>query len=206
MVWKGFMEILAGMPFECARRLTLRSLITRAMLALLASFAWPARAFAAPTREYQVKAVFLFNFAQFVEWPPGTFADATAPIVIGVLGSDPFGNLLEEAVRGETAQGRHIVVKRSAHPKELEECHILFISAKESGRLRGILAELKGKHILTVGESEGFATSGGIIRFMVDRGKIRLRINVEAARDSQLKLSSKLLRPAQIVDSGGLEP
>ena len=161
---------------------------------------------AAPTREYQVKAVFLFNFAQFVDWPADSFAAPNSPVIIGVLGDDPFGGLLEAAVRGETAHGRPLVVQRFSRASEIEVCHVLFISPKDQQNLAEILRDLQGRNILTVGESEDFAKSGGIIRFMTDNGKIRLRINVDAARDANLKLSSKLLRPAEIVHTRRAEP
>jgi hypothetical protein len=162
----------------------------------------PNDAHAAPSREYQVKAVFLFNFAQFVEWPPASFANAGDPIVVGVLGNDPFGSMLDEAVRGEEAQGRRIVVRRFNDVEAASHAQILFISSKEASRLPQILAALDHKPVLTVGESEGFAVSGGMIRFTMDRGRIRLRINVDVARRANLRLSSKLLRPAEIVESG----
>lgn len=188
--------ILPIWPAGLARRF-------RVMLArlLLFSGALPGVLEAAPTREYQVKAVFLFNFAQFVDWPADSFPSATSPVVIGVLGTDPFDGLLEEAVRGETAHGRPLVIQRYGRASDVGVCHVLFIGPKDEANLAQILRELQGRNILTVGESENFANSGGVIRFLTDKGKIRLRINVDAARDANLRLSSKLLRPAEIVHS-----
>jgi hypothetical protein len=166
----------------------------------LAATAVPMRA--APSLEYRVKAVFLFNFAQFVDWPPEAFANAESPLVIGVLGNDSFDGILDEAVRGEKAHGRQLIVRRYRQVQDIGVCHVLFISPVDEAQLPGILSELRGRSILTVGESEGFAKAGGIIRFMSDRGRIHLRINVAVAREANLRLSSKLLRPAEIVDSG----
>jgi hypothetical protein len=154
------------------------------------------------TPEYQVKAVFLFNFAQFVEWPPDAFPDSAAPLVIGVLGEDPFGSYLDEAVRGEIVQARPLAVRRYRRVQEITDCHILFIHRREVDDLDDILEALKGRGILTVSDADGFASRGGMIRFVTDRNRIRLRINLEAARDADLTLSSKLLRPATIVTTG----
>jgi hypothetical protein len=155
----------------------------------------------AQTLEYRVKAVFLFNFAQFVEWPAAAFPDSQAPVVIGILGDDPFGPLLEETVRGETLAGRPFEVRRYRRADEIKTCHILFISQSESDRLDEVLAGLKGRSILTVGDSEGFSVRGGMVRFVTDKNRVRLRINLEAAQAANLTISSKLLRSAEIVTS-----
>jgi hypothetical protein len=156
---------------------------------------------AAP-REYQLKAVFLFNFAQFVEWPSQAFADAQTPLVIGVLGKDPFGAYLDETVRGETVNNRSLVVQRYGRVEDIHTCHILFISRSEGDRLEQILARLRGRNILTVADAEGFAPPGVMIRLVTVENKIRLRINLEVAQAANLKISSKLLRTAEIVSSG----
>jgi uncharacterized protein DUF4154 len=155
-----------------------------------------------PSAEYQLKAVFLFNFAQFVEWPPDAFPETNTPFVIGVLGEDPFGSYLDETVRGEKANNRALIVQRYRHVHEVKGCHILFISRSETDRLDQILAALHGQKILTVGDSDGFAGRGGMIRFVTERNKIRLKINLETARAAGLTISSKLLRPAEIVVTG----
>jgi hypothetical protein len=109
---------------------------------------------------------------------------------------------LDEIVRGETVNNRSIVIHRYRHVEEIETCHVLFISRSEGDRLEQILASLQGRHILTVGDAEGFAVRGGMIRFMRAANKIRLRINLQAATAANLVLSSKLLRPADIVTPG----
>jgi uncharacterized protein DUF4154 len=181
------------------------ALLKAAILAAVLPFAggrggtWPVQTQQTP--EYRVKAVFLFNFAQFVEWPPGAFPDSQAPVVIGVLGEDPFGSLLEETVRGEALGGRPFQVRRYHTVDEIKACQILFISRSESDRLQEILAGLKGRPILTVGDGEGFSVRGGMVRFVMDKNRIRLRINLEAAQAANLTISSKLLRSAEIVTS-----
>jgi YfiR/HmsC-like len=157
----------------------------------------------AASPEYQVKAVFLFNFAQFVEWPPQSFDDATAPFVIGVLGTDPFGSALEGAVRGETLNGRGFVIERYRSVTEIRRCQILFISRSEGAHMEEISAALAGHSILTVSDVEDAAQRGVMIRFVAEGNRIRLRINVDAARAAGLSISSKLLRPAELVTSAG---
>jgi YfiR/HmsC-like len=152
--------------------------------------------------EYDVKAVFLFNFSQFVDWPAPAFEDARAPLVIGVLGNDPFGSALEVIVRGQTANGRPIVVQRYTRVEEIGACHILFIGDSEQSRLPQVLAALAGRHILTVGDFDDFAGSGGVIRFVNVGNRIRLHINLQAAKAANLSISSKLLRPSYIVEPG----
>ncbi len=154
---------------------------------------------AAPSAEYQVKAVFLFNFAQFVDWPAKAFAGDKAPLVIGVLGTDPFGAYLDGLVQGEKIGEHPIVVRRFAEGDKLAECHILFLSAALAGHMDRVIAPLKARGILTVGDTDNFSRAGGMIRFITEKGKIRLRIDVAAAQDAGLTISSKLLRSATIV-------
>jgi hypothetical protein len=156
----------------------------------------------APSPEYRLKAVFLFNFAQFVEWPASAFPEAETPLVIGVLGEDPFGSYLDETVRGETVNNHPLAVRRYRRVEDITACHILFVGRPEEGHLEQVLESLKGRNILTVGDAEGFARRGGMIRFVTDHSRIRLHINLDAAEAAHLKLSSKLLRPAEIVSTG----
>jgi hypothetical protein len=153
--------------------------------------------------EYQVKAVFLLNFAQFVDWPADAFPDADTPVVIGVLGDDPFGGVLDQTVRGERLGGRSFQVRRYQRVDEIKICHILFIARSEESRPEGILAGLKNRPILTVSDVDGFAERGGMIRFVTDRNRIRLQINPPAAEAAHLTISSKLLRLAEIVTPTG---
>jgi hypothetical protein len=161
---------------------------------------------AAPSQvshEYDLKAAFLFNFAQFVEWPPQAFADANTPITIAILGEDPFGASLDEIVANETAHNRRIVVRRYHSVEEVENCQILFISQSNSRDLKHIASKLDHRSILTVGDTENFAARAGIIGFEVNQRRLRLRINLAAATAMGLTISSKLLRQAAIVGPGG---
>ena len=197
------MALLGGL----ARRRTSRVGKVSPLVWLVISVLLLSRGVASPaptptSPEYQLKAVFLFNFAQFVEWPPTAFPEAKAPLVIGVLGEDPFGPYLDETVRGEKVNNRPLVVQRFRRVEEIKTCHVLFVSRSERERLGQILPSLKGRNILTVGDAEDFAVRGGMIRFVTEKNKIRLRINVDAAKTADLTISSKLLRPAEIVTSG----
>jgi len=155
-----------------------------------------------PPREYQIKAVFLYNFVQFVEWPPAAFPGPNSPFVIGVLGSDPFGDFLDELVRNEKVNGRPLVVERYRSVDEIDNCHVLFVSGSESARAAQIAADLKGRGILTVCDRDEFARRGAIVRFVTERDRVRLRVNLEGAKAAGLTISSKLLRSAEIVSSG----
>jgi hypothetical protein len=154
-----------------------------------------APALAAPTAP-QVEAVFLFYFTQFVSWPASAFATEHSPIVIGVLGEDPFNGALEQAVAGERVNGRPILVRRLLRIEDAQGCHIVYISASEAPRLQRILSALRGHDVLTVSDLDHFAQSGGMIRFVLIDQHVRLRINASAARAAGLTLSSKLLRAA----------
>jgi hypothetical protein len=149
--------------------------------------------------EYQVKAVFLFNFVQFVDWPAPPAADSERPLVIGILGNDPFGPFLDETVHGERLGSRPIQLRRFHQIADIEECHVLFISRSESDRLPEILSVLKNRPVLTVSDGDAFADHGGMIQFVTDKSRIRLRINLEAAQAANVTISSKLLRVAEIV-------
>ena len=153
----------------------------------------------APSREYQIKAVFLFNFAQFVEWPATAFAGPGSPIVIGVLGESPFGAYLDETVLGEKVNNRPVAVQRYSRVEEIKTCHILFISRSEANHLEQILVSLKDRSLLVVGDGDDFARRGGMIRLATIQNKVRLIINVEAAQGANLTISSKLLRSAEVL-------
>jgi len=149
--------------------------------------------------EYQLKAVFLFNFVQFVDWPAAAAADSQLPLVIGILGDDPFGAFLDETVRGERLGARPIQVRRYRQVTDIGECNILFISRSERERVPEIVSGLKNRPVLTVSDADAFANRGGMIQFIKDKNRIRLRINLEAAQAAHLTISSKLLRVADVV-------
>jgi hypothetical protein len=168
---------------------------------LLAICCGVASAFGQSFNEYQLKAVFLFRFTQFVEWPTKTAPDI--PFSICVLGNDPFAGYLEETVRDESVQNRKVAIAHYSKLEDVGRCEILFVSESERQRFKQITSQLKGRGILTVGDSGNFAQQGGMIEFTTEEKRIRLKINVDAARAADLQISSKLLRPATIVSERG---
>lgn len=171
------------------------------MVCTLALGVMEARAAAPAPKEYEVKAAFLFNLVQFVEWPPQAFPTPKTPIIIGILGNDPFGVILDRTVRGETVENRPIAIHRSRKIENLKDCHLLFISKSEKGRLAQIFSSLAGTHCLTVGETDQFARTGGVVNFRPQGADIRFEINMDAARRGGLTISSKLLRLATVIGS-----
>jgi hypothetical protein len=159
------------------------------------------------SREYQLKAVFLFNFVQFTEWPTNAFADDKSPIVIGIVGDiDPFGTVLEQTVRSETVNGHPLVVEHFPRPADIKTCHLLFIPQPETRQVGDILKAVHDKPVLTVADADNAATSEVMIRFLLVNNKIHFRINVEAARAADLTLSSKLLRVSDLASPGRTPP
>jgi hypothetical protein len=149
--------------------------------------------------EYQVKAAFLYNFARFVEWPATSFSSPTAPIVICILGPNPFGQALDDAIHGKMLAGRPFAVRLISDLPPKYGCQILFVNSSDRKHFRSMVGSFKGGAILAVGDSPGFIDDGGIINFKLEGDKIRFEINVEAAEQAQLSISSKLLSLAQIV-------
>jgi hypothetical protein len=170
------------------------------ILLLLFGLALPAES--PPVKEYQVKAVFLYNFAQFVQWPAEALPADSSPLVVGILGDDPFNSYLDEVVRGESVNGHPLKVVRYNSLEDVRDCHVLFVSSSETSRLEPILRSLKSRRILTVGEHELFSRLGGMVSFVTKQGKIRFRINLDAVQAADLTVSSKLLRLAEIVGAG----
>ncbi|MGC3959536.1 MAG: YfiR family protein [Verrucomicrobiota bacterium] len=172
--------------------------ILRLAVVVMAFVSLNAAAQANTGQEYQIKAAFLFNFAQYVQWPSNSFPETKTPLVIGIVGVDPFGAMLDDLVRGENVNGHPLVVQRYRRVEEIKACHILFSGESERKRLEEIFGQTKGRSVLTVGEAETFIRQGGMVRFYTESGKIRFEINVEATKQSNLEVSSRLLRLARV--------
>jgi len=158
--------------------------------------------------EFQVKAAYLYNFGKFVEWPSAAFAQPDSPIVIGILGTDPFGALIDQIVENKKVGARSFVVKRlkwSSDLKELRDCKILFVGASEKAHIDELIQIVKTLPILTVGETPGFAERGGVIRFVLEDNRVRFEVNVEAAHQAELTISSRLLTLARIIQQAAAE-
>ncbi|HEY6644828.1 YfiR family protein [Povalibacter sp.] len=165
---------------------------------MMTAAGWWATSASAAAPEYQLKAVFLFQFSQFVEWPVTTSVQ-NAPFSLCVLGEDPFKKYLDQAVEGEAVDGRPFAVKRYQRVEEVEDCQILFIASSATLPLESTLAELRDRSILTVADSPAFADRGGVIEFVTVDNRLRLRINPQAAEAAGLTISSKLLSLASLV-------
>ena len=165
-------------------------------------FSQAATTHAAPTPEYLIKAAYLYNFALFVEWPADAFKAANAPLVIGVVGADPFDVALDRTIQNKRINRRPLVVRRLQWGQDLKRCHILFVSSSESAKASDLATRLGGLPILIVGETPGFARRGGTINFTIDDNKVGFEVNVNAAKRSRLNISAKLLNLARIVRGG----
>ena len=151
------------------------------------------------TAEYPVKLAFLYQFAQFVQWPPQAFENPTAPLVVCVVGEDPFDPNLEQELLNHTVDKHPIAfmsVKRGAN---LKSCHMVFVPAPQSKQAASIIEGLRGSPVLTIGETKGFALRGGIINFTIEQGKLHFEINLDAAQQTPLTISSKVLALAKII-------
>ena len=151
-------------------------------------------------REYEIKAAYLYNFINYIEWPEQSLPPAGGVLTIGVVGENPFGPSLDP-LNGKQIKGRTLAVKQVSSPADLKNCQIVFISASEKERFPQILESLKDARIVTVSEIDGFAEHGGVINFYSDRNKVRFEINHELARSKGLTISSELLKLARLVKS-----
>ena len=161
---------------------------------------------ASTSSEYLVKAGFIYNFANLVQWPSTAFSQPDSPIVIAVLGEDHFGATLDRVLQGKKVNGRSFVVKRLKtiaellkSVAELKDCQILFVSSSEMAHLSEAIQLVRGIPVLTIGDTPGFANRGGIINLILEDNKVRFEVNVDAAKQADLNISSRLLALAKIV-------
>ena len=153
--------------------------------------------------EYEVKAVFLYNFTKFVTWPAEPDSPGKSPFVIGIVGDDPFGANLENVVGNELVQHRPIVIQRLRSNETFAKCHILFIARSEKDRLSEILGQIKGRAILTVADTPQTAEQGVMINLSVIQGSVKMEINQNAVESAGLQISAKVLSLARIVNPEG---
>ncbi|MFA5506969.1 MAG: YfiR family protein [Vulcanimicrobiota bacterium] len=160
-----------------------RNLLLALVSALL--LAQPALA----SREYQLKAAFIYNFIKFVEWPstPDT-------IKVGILGTDPFAGELNK-LESKKVGNRSIQVTQLKSLADARHCQVVFTS--DAAQAKKLVAELAGEPVLTVSDAAGFSEQGGCITLMSSRNRIRFAINTKTLKDSRLKASSKLLGLAE---------
>jgi len=174
-------------------------LITTILMLLLGA-GYPARAQdSSASSEYLVKAGFIYNFAKLVEWPTAAFAQPDSPIVIGIWGTDPFGPIIDKVLEGKKINEHGFLIKRLRSIADAKDCNILFVSSSETAHLGDAIRLAKSTHVLTIGEIPGFANRGGIINLTLEDNKVRFEVNVDAAKDAELNISSRLLALAKIV-------
>ena len=185
----------------CPGRIGWRTLINQAYRLLIIFFL---SVYSSPTvdaqsnqvQEYNVKAAFLFNFANFIEWPDRAFPSKEASFVVGVLGDNPFGNALN-ALRAKNIQGRKVEIRNYSKAEDILGCQILFISGSGQGNLNPNMKSLKGIPILTVSDQDGFCQQGGMINLIPVGNRIGFEVNEYAARQAGIKISSQLLKLAR---------
>ena len=151
------------------------------------------------TAEYPVKLAFLYQFAQFVRWPPAAFETPTSPLVVCVAGQDPFDPDLEQELLNRTIDQHAIAIMSVKRGANLRNCHMVFVPAPESKQAASIIDSLRGSSVLTIGETKGFAERGGIINFTIEKNKLHFEINLDAVKQTPLTISSKVLAIAKIV-------
>ena len=156
---------------------------------------------AGPASEYQIKAAYLYYFSTYVRWPEGVAAGG-GDLVIGILGDDPFGRLLDDTLRDKSAGERRLTVRRFADARAAIRSHILFVSPSEETRLPRILETLAGTPVLTVSDIDRFAERGGQVGFRMEDRKVRFDINLASTESAGLRISAQLLKLARIVRPG----
>jgi hypothetical protein len=149
--------------------------------------------------EYQAKASFLAAFPRFVEWPPAAFSAEQSPLLLCVLGDFSFGTSLAEATQRTSIRGRRVEVRWAPKKQDLRACHILFVSRSEGKRYGSIFKSIQGANVLTVGETSDFLASGGAIDFLIAEDKLQFEVNIGAASDAHLRISSNMLALARHV-------
>ena len=183
----------------CARRL---GLLCFALL--VSGVPQPARAQTAPD-EYQVKAAFLFHFAQFLVWPSSALNAGDSSVSLCILDDEPHRQEIQSTIEGKPIGVRVFHVRPISQPQEFQGCNILFLSRDEARRQSATLKSLRGMPVLTVGETANFLSDGGMIRFHLEAGKVRFSINLAATESSHLQVSSRLLLLASSVTGGATD-
>jgi len=183
--------------------MTVRRLIIFIVMMMLgqASYAWAQDSEA--SSEYLIKAGYIYNFAKLVEWPAIAFAQPDSPIVIGIVGNDPFGPIIDKVLEGKKVNGHPFLIKRLKPTADVKECQILFIGSSLGSHVADTIRLTRGTPILTISEIPGFADRGGIINLTLEQNKVRFEVNVDAAKEADLNISSRLLVLAKVIQQSG---
>jgi hypothetical protein len=185
------------------RRYSMKAFRMRSLFGFLAAITlslWASTLLAQTiAKEYRIKAAFLFNFAQYVEWPPDTFKDANSPLTYCTIGDDPFQGVLDESLNAKSVGTRPLRVQHLKQPENFQGCQILFIGANEKKRITAVLETLKQSPVLVVGESNRFVQQGGTVGFLSEENTIRFEVNLDVAQRARLNISATLLAVAKTV-------
>lgn len=147
--------------------------------------------------EYALKTAFVYNLAKFTEWPERTFMDESSPVTLCVVGENRFADTAT-AVTGKTVHGRALELRQLSVEQDATRCHILFVAQDTAAPTRDVLASVRNRSVLAIGESDSFLREGGVINLAVSGNNVKFTVNVSAMQRSGLKISSKLLRLAEI--------
>jgi hypothetical protein len=170
----------------------------RLVSCVLAATAATAPLRAQPSLEYPVKAALLLNFARFIEWPAGAFADAQAPVHVCVFGQNPFGDGLERTMQGETVGGRPLAARQVKSHADGAGCHLLFVPSGTELRAGTLIREEKS-YAVTVGESPRFEAMGGAVNLILQEGRVRFNVNLQAVESRGIRISARMLQLANRV-------
>ena len=175
---------------------------SRICLVLVAILFASANGWTQERSERDVKALFFVALARYAEWPEGAFDSESSPLVIGVLGADPFGERLDSLTAKEDVRGRALTVQRYASAEEISDCHLLFVGRMSAIRMELEIARLGRRPILTVSDTDQFIERGGMVElFLNDEQKVRLRVAKKAVENAGIKMSPGLMKLAQVVAS-----
>jgi YfiR/HmsC-like len=151
------------------------------------------------TAEYQLKAAFIFHFAQLVDWPPEVLGPSSRALTLCIADENALPGLLENTVQGKQIASHGLNVRHLLEKDNPRSCDLLFIVGQDKKRVAALLKAVNNAPILTVGESEDFIQQGGMIGFCLQENKVRFDINLQAANRANLKISSRLLLLAKSV-------
>ncbi len=154
------------------------------------------QASASQNDEYQVKAAFIYNFTNYIQWPGRAFSGGSSPFTICIMGRSPFGNSFDSLAR-ETIGGRRAQVRHISRIEDAKECHILFISESEQKNAPQILRSLQGRPVLTIGDYKGFCQDGGMINLVMVKRKVRFEIRPGVAKRAGVHIGPQLLALAR---------
>lgn len=183
-----------GVPFRASTILV--GLVCSALLMLsVIIHAQPAET----ENPFKIKAAYLLNFAKYTDWPPGGFMTANSPVRIGILGEDPFRDVMEATVKGRTVQDRPVSIQRGRRADELSDCHIVYVSSSESARIPEVVAAFKANPILLVGEDPDFLKHSGMIQFRIRQGRVGFAVHLDTVRAAGLTVRSRMLDSASEV-------